>query len=230
MLTLLLSRRLASRATHKHRRWRMHPVPFRPSIFLTLPFHSELIFQIPQVKIPHPNFPSHPNLRTLTHLSRTPKEIRRPVTGYRAPVRIRSAAWSSASPDGREVGRLAAVHPIVGLLLACASRTSVQEQQHPHPGGAHRGHGQRRRPAASSRGSCVPPRSRIAPSCALLAHLCIRSSSLRQELIIACGHLLYLRSFFCTVLAVRIVGTVSRTCRDISRRSRTPSRSRSNSS
>ena len=40
------------------------------------------------------------------------------------PVRIRSAAWSSASPDGREVGRLAAVHPIVGLLLVCASRTS----------------------------------------------------------------------------------------------------------
>ena len=93
-----------------------------PSVFLTLPFQSE--FQIPQVQIPHPNFPSHPNLRTLTHLSRTPKEIRRPVTGYRAPVRIRSAAWSSASPDGREVGRLAAVHPIVGLLLVCASRTS----------------------------------------------------------------------------------------------------------
>ena len=36
-----------------------------------------------------------------------------------------------------------------------------------------------------------------------------------------------LRSFICTVLAVRIVGTVSRTCRDISRRSRTQSRSRS---
>ena len=109
---------LASRATPAHRRWprRMHPSPL-PSIILTLPFHSE--FQIPQNGIPHSNFLSHSKVEPLA-----PNTNIKYTTGYWAPVRIRSAAWSSASPDGREVGRLAAVHPIVGLLLVCASRTS----------------------------------------------------------------------------------------------------------
>ena len=93
----------------------MHPVPF-PSIFPTLPFHSE--FQIPQVKIPHPNFPSHPNLRTLTHLSRTPKEIRRPVTGYWAPVRIRL-------PRRRRCCRAARRRPRSRRLAARARTTAT---------------------------------------------------------------------------------------------------------
>ena len=98
LLTLLLSHRLASRATPAHRRWprRMHPSPL-PSIILTLPFHSE--FQIPQNGIPHSNFLSHPKVEPLA-----PNTNIKSTTGYWAPVRIRSAAWSSASPDGREVG------------------------------------------------------------------------------------------------------------------------------
>ena len=87
-----------------------------PSIFLTLPFQSE--FQIPQVQIPHPNFPSHPNLRTLTHLSRTPKEIRRPVTGYWAPVRIRL-------PRRRRCCRAARRRPRSRRLAARARTTAT---------------------------------------------------------------------------------------------------------
>ena len=68
------------------------------SIFLTLPFHSE--FQIPQNGIPHSNFLSHSKVEPLA-----PNTNTKSTTSYWAPVRIRSAAWSSASPDvdGREV-------------------------------------------------------------------------------------------------------------------------------
>ena len=68
-----------------------------PSIILTLPFHSE--FQIPQNGIPHSNFLSHSKVEPLA-----PNTNIKSTTGYWAPVRIRSAAWSSASPDGRVVG------------------------------------------------------------------------------------------------------------------------------
>ena len=206
----------------------MHPVPFLPCflpssllpyIFLTLPFQSE--FQIPQVQIPHPNFPSHPNLRTLSHLSRTLKEIRRPVTGYRAPVRIRSAAWSSASPDGREVGRLAAVHPIVGLLLVCASRTSRLGAAPLAP---------RRctsRARSTSTRRYIEQGERRTASLVHRAVVRTSRSSLRQRSS-SCVVKLGLRSSIRTRFVVHIVGTLI--VRAVTpRRSRTPSHSRSDS-
>ena len=148
LLTLLLSHRLASRATPAHRRWprRMHPSPL-PSIILTLPFHSE--FQIPQNGIPHSNFLSHSKVEPLA-----PNTNIKSTTGYWAPVRIRLPAGAvllggSSSP--------------LSSPACCSSRTTAParlalprlEEHHPHPGGAHRGHGRRRRAATSSRGSSV---------------------------------------------------------------------------
>ena len=139
---------LASRATPAHRRWprRMHPSPL-PSIILTLPFHSE--FQIPQNGIPHSNFLSHSKVEPFA-----PNTNIKSTTGYWAPVRIRLPAGAvllggSSSP--------------LSSPACCSSRTTAParlalprlEEHHPHPGGASRGHGRRRRAATSSRGSSV---------------------------------------------------------------------------
>ena len=149
LLTLLLSHRLASRATPAHRRWprRMHPSPL-PSIILTLPFHSE--FQIPQNGIPHSNFLSHSKVEPLA-----PKTNIKSTTGYWAPVRIRL-------PRRRRCCRAARRRPCPRRLAArCVRQLPARlalprlEEHHPHPGGAHRGHGRRRRAATSSRGSSV---------------------------------------------------------------------------
>ena len=145
------------------------------------------------------------------------------MTGYRAPVRIRSAAWSSASPDGREVGRLAAVHPIVGLLLVCASRTSRLGAA-PVPVAPRR---------CTSRARSTSTRRYIEQGgrrTASLVHCAVvrtSRSSLRQRSSSRVVKL-DLRSFIRTRFVVLIVGTLI--VRSVTpRRSRTPSRSRSDS-
>ena len=109
------------------------------------------------------------------------------MTGYWAPVRIRL-------PRRRRCCRAARRRPCPRRLAArCVRQLPARlalprlEEHHPHPGGAHRGHGRRRRAARSNRGSFV-----YRP----LAHRAVvrasRSSlhqglTLRQELIIAYG-------------------------------------------
>ena len=119
-----------------------------PSIILTLPFHSE--FQIPQNGIPHSNFLSHSKVEPLA-----PKTNIKSTTGYWAPVRIRL-------PRRRRCCRAARRRPCPRRLAArCVRQLPARlalprlEEHHPHPGGAHRGHGRRRRAATSSRGSSV---------------------------------------------------------------------------
>ena len=132
-----------------------------PSIILTLPFHSE--FQIPQNGMPHSNFLSHTKVEPFA-----PNTNIKSTTGY-GPSPYPSACRR------RVVGRLVVAPVLAGLLLVAydstgASCSSAFGGAPPAP--------RRCKSRARSTSTCryfeqgelrLPPRSCLAPSCALLA-------------------------------------------------------------